>query len=135
MRLTWRVFRAGCSAVVNSAMIRITKGMTPSTWSGAAWSANDCRTVLHAIVSSPHGAVRASQLAAALNITVFGLLLWPRDGAKILASMNEKNLLLRRAYDSVAQDISADAFGAKMEDVYTLPSSAHVLAARRMLEL
>ena len=49
--------------------------------------------------------------------------------------MNAKNLLMRRAYDPLARDIDAVAFGADFEDVYTLPSAAHVLAARRKLKL
>jgi hypothetical protein len=49
--------------------------------------------------------------------------------------MNQKNLLLRRAYDPLASDIDAAAFGPDLEDVYTLPSAAHVLAARRKLKL
>jgi hypothetical protein len=49
--------------------------------------------------------------------------------------MNAKNLLLRRAYDPLARDIDAAAFGPDIEDVYTLPSAAHVLAARRKLKL
>ena len=47
--------------------------------------------------------------------------------------MNAMNLLLRRAYDPLVRDIDAAAFGAEFEDVYTLPSAAHVLAARRKL--
>ena len=49
--------------------------------------------------------------------------------------MNQKNLLLRRAHDPLARDIYAAAFGPDLEDVYTLPSAAHVLAARRKLKL
>ena len=75
------------------------------------------------------------QLAAALDVALFGLRLWPRDGPKILASMNQMNLLLRRAYDNLARDIPLAVFGAKLEDVYTLPSAAHTVAARRALEL
>jgi hypothetical protein len=37
--------------------------------------------------------------------------------------------------DPVARDIDAAAFGPDLEDVYTLPSAAHVLAARRKLKL
>jgi hypothetical protein len=48
--------------------------------------------------------------------------------------MNAKNLLLRRAYDPLARDIDAAAFGPKLKDVYTLPSAAHVLAARIELD-
>jgi len=47
--------------------------------------------------------------------------------------MTQKDLLLRRAYDPLARDIDASAFGPDREDVYTLPSAAHVLAARRKL--
>ena len=49
--------------------------------------------------------------------------------------MNAKNLLLRRAYDPLARDIDATAFGPKKKDVYTLPSAAHVLAARIELDM
>jgi hypothetical protein len=49
--------------------------------------------------------------------------------------MNAKNLLLRRAFDPLARDIDAAAFGPDLEVVYTLPSAAHVLAARRKLKL
>ena len=105
-------------------MTDITVGLVPETWNGAAWSAEDFRTVLRSIVSSPHAAVPVLQLNAELG----------EGGAAKLKSMNEKNLLLRRAYDPLARDIDAAAFGPKLKDVYTLPSAAHVLAARIELD-
>ncbi len=118
-------------------MTDISKGLLPETWDGAAWSTEDFRTVLQAIVSSPHAAVPVAELVAVLGsrFTLFGKRLWGRGGAAKLESMNEKNLLLRRAYDPLARDIDAAAFGPDLEDVYTLPSAAHVLAARRKLKL
>ena len=115
----------GCDAIVQTARTRISSGLSPETWKGAAWSTEDCRTVLRLIASSPHGAVRVEELKAALGT----------DGAIKLQSMNELNLLLRRSYDPLARDIDAAAFGPDAEDVYTLPSAAHVLAARRSLKL
>ena len=106
-------------------MTDISKGLLPETWNGAAWSTDDCRLVLQAIVSSPHTAVPVVELVAVLGA----------GGAVKLESMNAKNLLLRRAYDPLARDIDAAAFGAVFEDVYTLPSAAHVIAARRRLKL
>ena len=106
-------------------MTRITKGLSPSIWDGAAWTADDCRTVLHMFASSPHAAVSVAQLVAALG----------EDGSNKLQSMNKLNLLLRRSYDPLARDIDAAAFGPKQMDVYTLPSAAHVCAARVELDL
>ena len=118
-------------------MTDISKGLLPETWTGAAWSTEDFRTVLQAIVSSSHVAVPVEQLEAVLGswFTLFGKRLWGRGGAAKLESMNEKNLLLRRAYDPLARDIDAAVFGPKPKDVYTLPSAAHVLAARIELGL
>ena len=110
------------ATIVQTAATDITKGLSPSTW--------DCRTVLHMIASSPHAAVPAAQLEAHLGFSLFGL-----GGAQKLQSMNEMNLLLRRSYDPLARDIDAVAFGPDLEDVYTLPSAAHIIAARRKLKL
>ncbi len=101
------------------------KGLCPETWEGAAWSADDCRAVLRAIVSAPHAVVPVAELRAVLGV----------GGAAKLESMNKLNLLLRRAYDDVARDIDAAAFGPDAEDVYTLPMAAHALVARRKLQL
>jgi hypothetical protein len=112
---------AGCNAVVQSATTDISNGLRLVSWKDAAWSAEDFRAVLRSIASSPHVAVPVEQLEAVLG----------EGGAAKLESMNAKNLLLRRAYDPLARDIDAAAFGPDLEDVYTLPSAAHVLAARR----
>jgi hypothetical protein len=106
-------------------MTDISNGLRLTSWKDAAWSTEDFRTVLRSIVSSPHAAVPVQQMDAELG----------DDGAAKLESMNAKNLLLRRAYDPLARDIDAAAFGPDLEDVYTLPSAAHVLAARRKLKL
>ena len=106
-------------------MTDITSGLLPETWDGAAWSTEDWRTVLRTIVSSPYAAVPVLQLVAAIGT----------GGAEKLTSMNAKNMLLRRAYHPLARDIDAAVFGPKPKDVYTLPSAAHVLAARIELGL
>ena len=111
----------------------ITRGLTPKLWDGAAWSAEQCRASLRAIASSPHAAVPVSALVARLGgegISLFGLKLWGGNGLKALDSMNEHNLLLRRGFQKDARDIDPAAFGPRREDVYTLASAAHVLAAR-----
>ena len=126
----------GCDAIVQTARTRISSGLSPETWKGAAWSTEDCRTVLRLIASSPYGAVPVKELEAAIDsrFSVFGRRLWGRSGAAAkLQSMNESNLLLRRAYSPLARDIDKAAFGPDLEDVYTLPSAAHVLAARLKL--
>ena len=115
----------GCDAIVQAARTRISSGLRPETWKGAAWNAEDCRTVLRLIASSPHGAVPVEELEAALGA----------DGAAKLRSMNKLNLLLRRTHSPLARDIDAAAFGPDLEDVYTAPSAAHVLAARCKLKL
>ena len=76
-------------------------------------------------MSSSHAAVPVVELVGVLGA----------GGAAKLESMNAKNLLLRRAYDPLARDIDAAAFGPKPKDVYTLPSAAHVLAACTELDL
>jgi hypothetical protein len=76
------------------------------------------------------------EVALSYKFPFFGMRSWGRrGGAAKLESMNAKNLLLRRAYDSLARDIDAAAFGPKKKDVYTLPSAAHVLAARIELDM
>ena len=80
--------------------------------------------MLQMVMSSPHAAVPVVELEGALS-----------QGAAKLASMTLKNLLLRRSYDPLACDIDAAAFGPKLKDVHTLPSAAHVRAARRELDL
>jgi hypothetical protein len=118
-------WETACASIVQTAATDIAKGLRPSTWEGAAWTMDDCRTVLHMIASSPHAAVPAAQLEAHLGL----------DGSKKLQSMNKLNLLLRRSYDPLTRDIDAAAFGPKKQDVYTLPSAAHVRAARVKLDL
>jgi hypothetical protein len=116
----------GCNAIVQTAMTDISHGLFPEvSWKDAAWSAEDFRTVMRSIVSSPHAAVPVLQMYAELG----------DDGAAKLESMNAKNLLLRRAYNPLARDIDEAAFREDREDVYTLPTAAHVLAARRKLKL
>ena len=110
---------------MQTAMTDISKGLRVVEFKDAAWCTEDFRAVLRSIVSSPHAAVPVEQLDALLGAGCY---------AK-LESMNQKNLVLRRAYDPLARDIDATAFGSDLEDVYTLPSAAHVLAARRKLKL
>jgi len=104
-------------------MTDISKGLRTVAFEDAAWCTEDFRAVLRSIVSSSHAAVPVEQLDALLGA----------GGDTKLESMNQKNLLLRRAYDPLARDIDAAAFGPKLKDVYTLPSAAHVLAARMEL--
>ena len=105
-------------------MMDISKGFYPDTWTGgAAWSTDDFHTVLRCILDSPHAAAPVAALATALG----------EGGAAKLQSMNANNLLLRRAYDDLARDIDTAAFGRTLEDVYTLPTAAHTLAARSRL--
>ena len=120
-------WEAACASIVQTATTDITKGLSPSTWEGAAWTTDDCRTVLRAIATSPHAAAQVEQLAALLGEGT--------NGVAVLQSMNKMNLLLRRSYDPLARDIDAAAFGPDLEDVYMLPSAAHVIAARRKLKL
>ena len=47
--------------------------------------------------------------------------------------MVKNNLLLYRSYDAVGRDVPAEAFGDVKEPVYMLPSVAHLVVARRML--
>jgi hypothetical protein len=115
----------GCNAIVQTAMTDISNGLRLTSWKDAAWSTEDFRTVLQTIVSSPHAAVLVLQMDAELG----------EGGAAKLDSMNAKNLLLRRAYDPLARDIDMAAFGPKLKEVYTLPSAAHVIAARIELDL
>ena len=108
-------------------MADLSNGLRPETiWMGAAWSAVDLRAVLRTIVSSPHAAVPVADLVAMLGA----------GGSAKLASMNRKDLLVLRAFDPLARDIDAAAFGpGPDDDVYTLPSAAHVLAARIELDV
>ena len=102
----------------------ISRALTPAVWKGAAWSTKQCRKALQRIASSPHAAVSVSQLVEHLG--------GGDDGLLSLESMNEQNLLLRRSFADDARDIDAAAFGPfRDEEVYMLPSAAHVLAARR----
>ena len=106
-------------------MTDITNGLRPAALKDAEWNAEDFSIVIRSIVDSPHAAVPVQQLDATLG-----------DGGTVkLKSMNKLNLLLLRAYDPLARDMDAAAFEPDLEDVYTLPSVAHVLAARRKLKL
>ena len=107
-------------------MTDISNGLLPESFEAAAWSTEDFRDVLRSIASSPHAAVPVVDLVAMLGAS----------GAAKLASMNQKDLLVLRAFDPLARDIDAAAFGPGLdEDVYTLPSAAHVLAARIELDV
>ena len=101
----------------------ISHGLTPEVWRGAAWSTEQFCSTLRAITSSPHAAVPVSQLKEQLGA----------GSVAALDSMDEKNLLLRRTFESDARDLDPAAFGPLREDVYTLQSAAHVLAARAEL--
>ena len=102
----------------------ISHGLTPEVWRGAAWSTEQFCSTLRAITSSPHAAVPVSQLKEQLGAGCVAA----------LKSMNEQNLLLRRAFHEDARDIDPAAFGPWRRDVYVLPSAAHVVAARAVLE-
>jgi hypothetical protein len=116
----------GCDAILQGAMKDISNGLRLVTLKGAVWSMEDFRAVLRAIVTSPHAAVPVEQLDAVLGA----------GGTAKLESMNKFNLLVRRSFDPLARDIDAAAFEPDLDDdVYTLPSAAHVLAARRKLKL
>ena len=125
--------------VVKTAMQDISKGLRPETeFKGAAWRPKDFRWVLRAILTSRHAAVPISELEDLLSygFVLAGKRFFGRPGAaENLKSMNEHNLLVRRTYDITARDIDASAFGRNQEDVYTLPSAAHVCAARLELDL
>ena len=102
----------------------ISRGLKPQVWEGAAWSTEQFCHVLRAIASSPHAALPVSQLEEQLGA----------GSVAALESMNEQNLLLRRSFDEDAQDIDPAVFSPRRKDVYTLPSAAHLLAARAELE-
>jgi hypothetical protein len=102
----------------------ISRGLKPQVWEGAAWSTEQFCHVLRAIASSPHAALPVSQLEEQLGA----------GSVAALESMNEQNLLLRRSFDGDARDIDPAAFGPGGNDVYMLPSAAHVLAARAVLD-
>jgi hypothetical protein len=95
----------------------------PEAWAGAAWSTEQCRKALRAIVSSPHAAVPVSLLVEQLG----------EGGVAALESMHEQNLLLRRSFSEDARDIDPAAFGPRRKEVYMLASAAHLLAARAEL--
>ena len=122
-------------SLVRDAWLDISRGLSPSTWEGAAWGAGDCRTVLTMIAKSRHATVSVSQLEAALCLSVFGWRVLSLGGSNKLQCMNKMKLLLRRSYDPLARDIDPAAFGPRPKDVYTLPSAAHLCAARLELEL
>ena len=113
-----------CDTLVRRATKDILSGLEPEVWKGAAWSTEQCRAALRAIASSPHAAVPVGQLKEQLGA----------GSVAALESMNEQNLLLRRSFQKDARDIDPAAFGSLGdEDVYMLPSAAHLLAARRRL--
>jgi hypothetical protein len=80
--------------------------------------------VLRAIARSPHAAAPVAELEKELG---------GARGTAALACMNELNLLVRRSYEPLARDIDVAAFGPALQDVYTLLTPAHALAARRKL--
>jgi hypothetical protein len=111
--------------MLDAARQHLAAALTPETWQGAAWSAKDCQAALRAIAASRHAAVPCAALAAQLG----------RDGAAALAALQRHGVLRRRAYHALLQDMPAAAFGQEpRDDVLTLPSAAHLLAARQLLQ-
>jgi hypothetical protein len=96
----------------------------PRSWEGSSWSRDNYLAAVATIAASEHGAVSCDALAA-----------MPQTGGEeAIASMVKNNLLLYRSYDAVARDVPTEAFGDAKEAVYMLPSVAHLVIARRMLE-
>ena len=120
-----RDWEQSCQSLVREAAGDISRALRPRTWEGAAWTADDCRAVLQMIASSPSAAVSYVQLEPRLL----------GDAASKLQCMNKMDFLVRRSYEPLARDIDTAAFGPKKQDVYTLPSAAHVCAARLELDL
>ena len=105
----------------------IAKGLRPALLSGAMWTAEDYRTVLRTVASSTLGAVPVSKLESSLGA----------GGDAKLNSLLKHNYLVRRSHDLLASDIPAVAYAVDgaMEDVMTLPSTAHLAAARRQFKV
>ena len=115
---------AACEAILTSVRDKINDGLVAEAWPGAEWTESNYAAVLVQIASSAHGAVPF--LALRNN---------PRSGGGIaISSLVKNNLLLYRSYDAVACDVPAETFGPLRRAVYMLPSVAHLVIARQMLE-
>ena len=115
---------AACEAMLTSVRGKMESASRPRSWEGACWSRDNYLATLAAIAASEHGSLSCRDLAG-----------MPQTGGeRAIASMVKNNLLLYRSYDAVARDVPAEAFGDDKEAVYMLPSAAHLVIARRMLE-
>lgn len=99
----------------------ITRGLSHPKWEGDGWDGEQFLKALRSIASSTHGAVPVRQLISELA----------SGSGEALESMH---LLQRRLFNEDARDIHPAAFGPRREEVYTLTSAAHLMAARAEME-
>ena len=95
------------------------------------WSKDEWETALHCITTAPHHAVLRSEMEKAL-----GTLLIDGEitGAEVLLSMVKYNLLTVRPYSTLARDLPREVYGEDKGEVVTLPSPAHVSAAKLLFK-
>jgi hypothetical protein len=105
--------------------VYIVKGDEAPLWTGAQW-----KMVLERITTAPHEAVLASELKKLLGNNDMEL------GSTILLSMVKYNLLALRPPSTVARDLPQEVYrvGKKQFRVVTMPSAAHLWAAKALLE-
>jgi hypothetical protein len=115
---------AACEAILTSIRGMMDSASRPRSWEGAFWSRDNYLATLAAIAASEHGSVSCRDLEG-----------MPQTGGEgAIASLVKNNLLLYRSFDSVARDVPVEAFGPLRRPVYTLPSVAHLVIARQMME-
>ena len=99
----------------------VRSGLKPSA--GAGWTAEQYAAVLDKLAVEPH-AVLASELEAE-----FG---GGDVGAQVLQALVRQDLVAYRPYSRWARDIAVDAFGAKLAEVVTAPTPAHLYCMQEL---
>ena len=114
---------AACDAVLYTARTVVNTGLQ-ERGEARGWTRQQYAAVLAALAKSPHGALRCCELEADAAA----------GGALALEAMQNRNLLIRRSWHATLRDLPAEAFGDPPEDVFTLPSAAHLVVARQRFE-
>lgn len=124
--------RAALEVIVESSRSTVQAGLVPSavptraSCSPPAWTAEQFKTVLRVIATSPYKAVQWWELKKALR----------SDGAAALKSLVEHEMLVVRPYSCSAQDLPEEVFrfrGSDLhDDVVTMPTPGRRYVALQM---
>lgn len=126
LRVHLMTLAAGLRSVIQAPAAAVRRGLRPeSMWPGGrasppAWTADQYKAVLRAIVHSKHHAVLFSTLESSV-------------GDAALDSMVGYNLITRRPYSPLARDLPLEVFGERASGfVATMRSPAALYCAKEM---